>query len=129
VKSPVPAVVARPRSAPDVGRRVAIAMPVPGAGAREAARVIWDGGKVEVLTEVSEDVGFLPNTWPWIRPSVGLGIESGTIEEDVLDELEVGVKAQRLLDDESFPRVGTDDQTGTRTPSPFWSTRAGLMWS
>ena len=68
-------------------------------------------GKVELLTEVSEDVGFLANTWPWIRPSVGLGIESGTIEEDVLDELEIGVKAQRLVVDESPPRAETDDQT------------------
>src|SRR6185312_5860212 len=60
------------------------------------ARLLFE---VEVLRKVAENLGALADVRPPIGPSVGARVDAGSVQEVVLDELEVRVLAQRLMVD------------------------------
>src|ERR1019366_734319 len=55
--------------------------------------------EVEVVDEIPEDLLVLAHVRPWVRSAVGCRIEALPVEEVVLDELVVRVKAQDLVVD------------------------------
>src|SRR5579862_1953872 len=67
-------------------------------------------GEVEVAHEVTEDGLALADVGPRVGPAVGLRVEALTAEEIVLDELEVGVEAERLVVDVAAAGVGADHE-------------------
>ena len=66
--------------------------------------------EVEVLREVAEDRHVLPHVRARIGPAVGARVEALAVEEEVLDELEVRVEAERLVVDVAALRVRADDE-------------------
>src|SRR5439155_21665700 len=58
-------------------------------------------GEVEIAHEVAELRRVLPDVGPGIGPAVGGGVEALSSEEQVLDELHVGVVGQDLVVDRS----------------------------
>src|SRR5947209_17988793 len=72
--------------------------------------------EVEVLDEVAEDRRVLAYVWARVGPSVGSWIEPLSVQEVVLDELGVGVDAQRLVVDEATPRIRADHESGDAEP-------------
>ena len=77
-----------------------------GGGGRAGVRLHRQGqrgagwlGEVEGVSEVAELGGVLSDSWSRVGSPVGGGIEPGTAEEVVLDELEVGIVAENLVVD------------------------------
>src|SRR5947199_7372957 len=66
--------------------------------------------EVEIGLEITEMLGILPNIGPRIRAAVVLRVDALRREEIVLDELEIGVEAQRLVVDVTLPRIRADHQ-------------------
>src|SRR5205085_8534366 len=55
--------------------------------------------EVEVLDEIAEDLRVLADVGATVRPPVGLRVDAPSVQEVVLDELEVGVEAEGLVVD------------------------------
>ena len=55
--------------------------------------------EVELLRQVAEDRDVLPHRGARVRTPVGLGIEPLPAQEQILDELQIGVERQRLVID------------------------------
>src|SRR5437870_5355228 len=72
--------------------------------------------EVEVLDEIAEDRRVLAYVWARVGPSVGSWIEPLSVQEVVLDELDVRVEAQRLVVDEASPCIGADHESGDAEP-------------
>src|SRR6516165_10674865 len=72
---------------------------------RQDDRRPWWLVEVEVVHEVAELGNGLAHSRTWIGTSVGVRVQACAAEEVVLDELQVGVVAERLMVDEPFLRV------------------------
>src|SRR5579871_4730972 len=59
-------------------------------------------GEVEVLHQVTQDSDVLTDRRSPVGSAIGRGIQALTLDKHVLDELEVGIEAQRLMIDESL---------------------------
>src|SRR5262249_35569904 len=81
-----------------VGRRVE----------RQQHRRARNLAEVEVGRQVAEQRQILAHAGPGVGAAVGGGVEPGAAEEVVLDELQVGVAAERLVVDVALPGVGGD---------------------
>lgn len=68
-------------------------------------------GEVEVVDQVAKLGHVFPHVRTGVRPSVSLRVKSLTMQEIVLDKLEIGVEAQRLVVDITAFRVRTDDKS------------------
>jgi hypothetical protein len=55
--------------------------------------------EIETLAEVSQQRDVLAHGGTRVRPAIGPGIEALPAEEVVLDELRIGIEAQRLMID------------------------------
>ena len=60
---------------------------------------------------------------------VGGRIQALTVQEPILDQLQVRVERERLVVDESPPGVRAHEEPGTRSPYPFSSASGGTAWS
>jgi hypothetical protein len=72
--------------------------------------------EVKVVGQVAEDRLVLADVGTRIGTPVGLRIDALTTEEVVLDELHVGVEAERLVVDVALLRVGADHQPRDAQP-------------
>ena len=60
--------------------------------------------EVEVGPQVTQDGDVLPHVRTRIAPAIGRRIDARTTQEVVLDELQVGIEAERLVVDVALPR-------------------------
>ena len=75
--------------------------------------------EVEVARQVAQDLEALSHVGPGIGSPVRPGVEALPAQEVVLDERQVGVKAQDLVVDVALPGVGANHQiTRPDTRSP-----------
>src|SRR5436309_15694127 len=72
--------------------------------------------EVEVARERAEDRFVLADVGARIRAAVGARVDALATEEVVLDELDVGVEAERLMVDEALASVGADHEAGDAKP-------------
>lgn len=54
--------------------------------------------------------GVLAHIWTGIGAAICFRVKARAAQKIILDELEVGVKAQRLVIDEALPGIGADNQ-------------------
>src|SRR5579859_4613323 len=76
----------------------------------------WRLCEIEISGQVAQNSRILPHIWTRIGTPIGLRIEPRATQEIILDELEVGIKAQGLVIDEALPGIGADDQAGHTQP-------------
>src|SRR5882757_6232317 len=72
--------------------------------------------EVEVVDQVAELWHVLPHVGTGIGAPVRLRVEPGAAEEVVLDELQEGVAAERLMVDDALLGVGGDDDPRDAQP-------------
>ena len=73
-------------------------------------------GEIEIAEQVAKLRRRFPHPRPRIGPPVGLGVKPLAAEEEILDQLHVGVVAEDLVVDVALARVGADDDAGHPQP-------------
>src|SRR5271166_6200574 len=72
--------------------------------------------EVEIPREIAQPGGVFTHRGARIWPSIGAGVEALSVEEVVLDELEIGIEAQPLVVDVAAAGIGADHATGNPKP-------------
>ena len=95
----------------------------------ENERRPWVLGEVEVVREVAEDRCVFADVGACVWSAVGARIEPLAAEEVVLDELRVGVEAERLMVDVAALRVGADHDPRDAQAIAVRIDRRRITWS
>jgi hypothetical protein len=85
--------------------------------------------EVERQREIPEERQGLARDRARVETPVGRRIQALTVQEPILDQLQVRVERKRLVIDEPARAYGLTRSPGTRSPYPFSSASGGTTWS